>query len=456
MLRFAFLAVAVVALASCDGFNPNSCELPENFSKPECSIGGPCTSNASCTSTPNTSVCDLTDNGGTCVQCTATDHAACTGTTPRCEDRRCAACVDDTDCGVKGVCLPSGACADQSNVIHVRVDGTSNFGCGAIGNECNLPRALGEADGPRNVIRLDEASTYNTTEGFNLTKDVTIDARGSTLHRTMNDGSTVTITGSSKILTILGGTIDGGHSGGGLRGNGIQCSNGATVVVNGSLITNNDESGIEASSCTVVVTDARIQGNSKKSGSTLYTGININAGSLTISRSRITSNAGGGILVTSGTSFVIVGNALLNNGTSGSSVTGGLNISSMEDSKNRLEFNTIAANKSRSSDPSGVKCSAGTFTAKNNIIWNNMGGIAQIGDTCMHAYSDIGPVGVSGNNNTMADPKLANEANDHHLMPGSPVLRMADPNANLNEPATRDIDGDVRMSPADIGADQTR
>jgi hypothetical protein len=53
-------------------------------------------------------------------------------------------------------------------------------------------------------------------------------------------------------------------------------------------------------------------------------------------------------------------------------------------------------------------------------------------------------------------PQFKNEgAGDLHLLPTSPIRRMADSGADLSGLAARDIDGDPRVSRADLGADQT-
>lgn len=429
MARLVLLTVSLVALASCNEPNPEFCKNPNNADDPFCKMGGACTANSSCTSTPKFPVCDLTDNGGTCVLCTASDHTQCTGLTPHCEDHACVACVDDNDCGAKGVgvCMPTGDCADPNSIIHaVSTGGSSNTTCGAMGNACNLDTAITAAKPGKNVIKLDDAGTYTSEmDGLIIDTDagigLTIDARDATLHRT-NDGPILTIN-SGKGVTILGGTIEGANGGG---GDGIRCDN-ATLTVHGTTIRMSEESGIDATGCT-----------------------------LTLSRSRIVSNRGGGINVSNG-KFVIVGNMFLSNGNS-SSTNPGVAIVTTADSTNRLEFNTIANNATTTSIvTAGIDCKIGTgFTASHNIIWNNMiGGNAstapQTANNCTHVYSAIGPAAVAGTGNISDPPGLSA---DGHLATGSPALKKVELGADLTGLVARDIDGDLRVAPADLGADQ--
>ena len=43
---------------------------------------------------------------------------------------------------------------------------------------------------------------------------------------------------------------------------------------------------------------------------------------------------------------------------------------------------------------------------------------------------------------------------DLHIMNGSPAMGAADPASDLPAPAARDMDGQPRNAPADIGADE--
>jgi hypothetical protein len=127
---------------------------------------------------------------------------------------------------------------------------------------------------------------------------------------------------------------------------------------------------------------------------------------------------------------------------------------------NRLEFNTIVQNTAQDGTGSGIHCLAGTFTAKDNIIVDNDNPTltTQIDGTCMHAYSLVRPGALPvGTSNIGDDPKFANEAmGDLHLQAASTARGKADPSADLTGIAAHDIDGDTRVAPADLGADQVK
>jgi hypothetical protein len=185
-------------------------------------------------------------------------------------------------------------------------------------------------------------------------------------------------------------------------------------------------------------------------------GISASGGTLTVSQSTISANQGGGISVTNGT-FVIVGNVFFNNGND-TSLMGGVGVGTPQNAMNRLEFNSFTRNKAQDTLGTAIQCLAGTFTARNNIMSENgtLTNPQQVGGNCAHAYSIARPGTLPpGSGNSSADPLFVNTSTgDLHLRAGSPALGAADPGSSLMGPAARDIDGDARIAPADIGADE--
>jgi parallel beta helix pectate lyase-like protein len=465
MHRLTLVVVSVVVLAACKTDNPMSCELAANAGTGDCidggSGGGPCTMSSECTSMTSTPVCDV--NAGKCAQCTTTSHDLCIGTTPRCEADACVACIDDNDCSGTGVCLPDGSCAATSSIIHAIANGGSKMSttCGGIGagNACNLDTALSIAKAGRNVIKLDTpapAAYASEMNNFTVDADVAVnlvlDARGAVVHH--NGNGAIFSINTNKGMTILGGVIEGAQMGG---GDGIQCKSSATLAVYGTSIRTNDESGIDASGCTLVVVNADIRDNSKSGGAGKFAGIQANDGTSTVSRSVIASNRGGGITVSGNGVFKLVGNAFLGNGDP-TGVAGGVSFLTGS-AGNRLDFNTFAENKAMAGVGAGVQCTVTGLTAKNNIVWNNNGaGGTQVGGTCLHAYSDIGPTavvaGLDGGNNSSppADPMFKGPTTDLSVTAASPVRGKASPDADLTGIALKDIAGKSRTNPADLGA----
>jgi Right handed beta helix region len=426
MLRLALVVVPLLALAGCQKENAAFCpDHPGMQGCPDATgNGGPCKSNDNCTDKANFPICDTTDNGGTCVLCTATDHAACSGVTPACPNHACVACASDNDCGTDGLCLPTGACVASANIIHVSATGVPAGSCGAKNQPCSLANALGAVDSVRNVIKIEGGGTHITTGAANfiVVTNVTIDARGATLTKNVDNSPILTIN-DSITATIFGGNITGAK-GPTSNGDGIKCGTNSTLVIYDAIIQSNDALGIDANGCSLV----------------------------TLSRTQILTNKRGGIKGVTG-KFVIVGNVFVNNG-DGQNPNKTVEIATGPDPMNRLEFNTIANNTALNGVNAGLDCTVGTsFTAHDNIIWNNTGGI-QISGICLHSYSDIGPLAipVPGTGNKKDDPLLGG-IGMWHLGTGSPAIGGADPQADLSGIAAKDIDGDMRVKAANMGAD---
>jgi hypothetical protein len=230
---------------------------------------------------------------------------------------------------------------------------------------------------------------------------------------------------------------------------GISIS-GGDVTLSQTTISNNQGNGITATGGTLTVSQSTLSGNQ---------GIGIsNGGALTISQSVISGDQGGGIAVMSG-AFVVVGNFFFNNGNVGSAVSG-IAINTTESPANRLEFNSFNQNRAQGGVGQGVSCIAGAFTAKDNILSNNgtLAQTAQTSGSCSHSFSILHPPPSPPlGTNSGSDPMFVDEAKgDLHIQATSPARHYADPTAYLTGIASHDIDGDLRVAPADIGADQVK
>lgn len=455
MIRLLLLVVPLAVLAGCKTENPAYCGDLANAGMQGCpgdaTNGGGCGSDGECTM-QGFPVCVKANEQGTCKQCSDGNKGACSGTTPRCESNACVACVDDMDCP-GSVCLATGGCADASRIIHARSGSNQTSNCGeSITNACSLSGAITLAGTTsKNVIKLDDAGPFGQS-GFTVSADMTIDARGATLTRGDN-GPVLTVMGG-KTLTLLGGTIRGTAT---KMNTGILCNGTATtLIVDQTIITANSQFGIDASSCALTVTRAKIEGNGS-------TGVRVNDGSITLARTWLDTNNGGGIDIHGSAQFTIAGNIIVNNGAP-NGIIGGISVVTTT-SNNRLEFNSLAENKAQDTVTvaAGILCTNAGLVARNNIVWNNnsavanMAGIQVLG--CAYSYSDIGPAPVTGSsnmgNNQNTDPKFKDNTTDLHLTSMSPLqMLQADPGSSLTDITAKDIDGEPRVAPVNVGADQ--
>jgi hypothetical protein len=168
-----------------------------------------------------------------------------------------------------------------------------------------------------------------------------------------------------------------------------------------------------------------------------------------LTRSALHMNADGGVLISGRDQeeFMIVGNAISNNGSSSVSDTSGgifIETDAKPASTSRIEFNTISGNRAEGFTP-GIDCGPMfDFTTRNNIVFGNIESPpgTQISKHCLASSSLIG-----------IDP-LFKENEFPHLQAGSPARGLADP-ASISDPRFQcDIDNDQRTNPVDVGADE--
>jgi hypothetical protein len=426
-----------IAMVACHKDNYLYCV--GHASDPSCVDAMPsCSTSAQC-SAP-TAVCKLPDM--TCVQCTPSEATACTGATPVCGDgHTCRSCTAHAECP-SSACLPNGACGTDAdaNVAYVDPAGTDNTNC-TLAAPCTLVSKALATNRPFVKFR------GTTNEQVMLNRSVSFLADpGAKLTDTKN-GILLKIDGPSTVaiydLEITG------ASGVNSPGISLQAGNTATVSLIRVKLTDNTGGGLSATGGTLTVTQSTVTNNPGG-------GISITGTQLDITNTSISGNLVGGLTI-SNSRFVVVGNAFFNNGSSASTV-GGVSIQTTQSAANRLEFNSFNKNLTQDGVGSAIQCIAGTFTARNNIMSGNgtLTNMEQTGGSCMHAYSIALPGSLpSGGTNVAQDPQFRNTVTgDLHIKPGSPAIRAAAPDSDLTGVASRDIDGDPRVSPADLGADQ--
>lgn len=419
-------AVATLSLAVAAGcYHPD--DFCEGAPKNRCSLLGDapptgCSSNAEC-AVP-TPVCDLAGSMS-CVQCTAAEPSACTAATPVCgADAACRGCSVHTECA-SAACLPDGSCADEATVAYVSAGGTGTTctkaaPCSTLNVGLATRRAHVKVSGT-----VDEAATARIQD-----QNVTVLAEpGAKLTRS-NNGVLLEVRGTSQVkiydLEIGGasGTMPG-------QGIGIYIPAGNTVSLALARVKVAQNTGV---------------------------GISCDGGSLTVTRSIISGNTGGGIIVSgAGATFVIANNFIYRNGNSTTAACGGVDIAVTAPGASRLEFNTIVDNTATSGPLSsgGVRCAATSFAAPNNIIARNLVGAsttdsnAQTLGACTYPTSTVA-TSLAGLGFVQADAAPFN----YHLTTASSAIDQGTTATTI----TNDIDGETRPkgAGADQGADEVR
>jgi hypothetical protein len=353
---------------------------------------------------------------GACVECTSPSH--CTAATaPVCGgDGVCRGCEANDEC-MSGVCdTDTGACAADDDIIFIDRNGqgtlcTRAMPCAAFLVGIPLISAtrkwmlVAPGDYEENNVTLDG-------------KTVSIVARGASLHP-MSQGLPAMLVLNASTVRVEGLRLYNGA--GGTSGDGIRCaapvSGNPSITLVGVTIDTNTGFAVDAQACAV-----------------------------TIKRSSITGNTGGGISVSDG-SFNITNTFVTGNGAN--TPFGGVRLDNNSTSS-VFEFNTVADNIAGSGLPKSLSCTAvGTQRIANNIFFS--GDQTQVSSTNCNFEFNISNMGLGGSTNITGPPMFVGGGN-YHLVAGSDGVDDADPNAMLDI----DFDGDDRPQNGvrDIGADE--
>jgi hypothetical protein len=419
---------------------------------------GECTASSQCSSPK--AVCAL--DKMLCVQCTAAEHGACVANTPVCgDDDACRKCAAHNECP-SNACLPDGSCGDDTNVAYVDPSGTSTTctkasPCRKVSDALKTTRLYVKLQGATNeqvtlnntnvtLLADPGAKLTDTVNGILLKIDGTsqvaiYDLEISGASGANNPGISVQ-PGSTATVTIVRAKLSGN------AGAGISV-NGGTATISESTITGNTGSGISMSNGILTVTQSTLTTNTAG-------GISTSGGTLTVSRSSVFANNGGGIS-TNASTFTIMNNFVYRNGNTTMATAGGVGVVGIVDSS-KLEFNTIVDNLAGggATNVGGVLCDRSGFTAANNLIFRNTGGVSgnvQTLGLCTYGNSFVS-AGTSTVDNTpmFAHPNSA--PFDYHLTPTSPntIVDAAGTCSGV------DYDGDTRpVGPAcDLGADERK
>jgi hypothetical protein len=323
------VALAALALVACERTSTKYCELhglsdPHNCGYMDAPIDTPkaCSVDTECA--PGR--CNTMSMQ--CVQClTGSD---CPVDTPFCDPQTytCGACRTNADCSESAACQPDGQCAASSDVIYA--DGTN----GSDTNPCTK-------DAPCKTIThaLTMLNTTHTTIKLSGAFSELVVFKTQTATLLADPGTTLTASGGSGIaLTFT------------MTGSNVQIYDLEIMhtMKNAAVVT----AGNTLSLVRVSIHD---------SGAVAVT----NAGSLTVSRSRIYSNPAGGLQLAS--NFQVTNNFIDHNGGDGTPF-GGVSIGMAGQST--FEFNTVVDNDAKNTT-AGVSCTALAFSAPNNIIARN-------------------------------------------------------------------------------------
>lgn len=190
----------------------------------------------------------------------------------------------------------------------------------------------------------------------------------------------------------------------------------------------------------VIVVGGRIA-ESVGSGNTegiLVDGDMNSSSTLNLTRSVISNNAAGGVVMYRAMTFRITNNFITGNGT-GTSSTGGMRVVPKDFSV--LEFNTIARNRVGGDYPrsGGVICDQADYRdpnnldAPNNLIFGNINGAdnRQVDGKCTYGNSFMGP----------DDPRFADEAKGNYHLSASTASAIRD---GVSCTGSLDFDGENR------------
>ena len=424
------------------------------FSKPEGASGGQsCTLDAECPDTA-AGICDLFGAMGVCRQCTTTRTEACTGATPACgATNMCEACSAHSDCA-SDACLPNGSCAAETEVVYLRQggSGTSGANCTKAAPCGLLETAIDQAmTTPRPYIRVTGTigGSEETITGKQLVFLGSLDAADSILLGQGGGGSEplLFLRGGAKVeirnLTLRA-----------AKGPVVRVDEGSSFQSMRSKIQNADEEGILISSGTAIISESEISGNgSQGGGAGLRRGISLAAGELTVTRTKIFDNAGGGIFAADGQKFTISTSFIVGNRGNGGVHAGTASPAS------KLEFNTIVDNIDGvgAGDAGGITCDQAGIVFSNNLIFRNTGGswgTAQTFGDCTYGTSYVLP-GTGAGDTSLAFAKDT-APRDYHLTSSSPAT-VRDV-AGVVCTGLKDVDGDERPlnGACDLGADEYR
>ena len=411
--RILILVALVVAIAGCEKRSKLYCEKnPDDLAHCDPPPDAPppmmCADNSSCT-TQDRPFCQLDSH--VCVECLSSDdcHEA---NALNCDPLSftCKGCSKHSDCP-SNVCLPSGACGDESQVVYLDADNGADSGDGTM----NKPR-----------------KTW--TKALDLVTDTRryIKVSGITAASVIIDKSVV-------VLAAPGAKIIGSAD------PALKVQKFPIKIIDLEIACPSAPSigGVKVEMMAQATLEHMyIHGCGK-------IGVEVMDRYVAIDRSNIESNAGGGIVTAANADYVITNTFIVHNGAT-NSMQGGVELGSAS-LTNRFEFNTVAHNQIAAGvlRAGGVMCplAIDSLPIPNNLLVANTGGDGNL-------YGGCSATGSANETNeapfAFVNPTTA--PYDYHLTESSTAISASTTATVVSD----DIDGQLRpQGPKnDLGADE--
>lgn len=356
-----------------------------------------------------TPVCDKPND--TCVECLASSDCG-TATAPVCSDvgsangKSCHACEGPDDCDSKA-CLPSGACAAADDVAYAKANGDDTGACSFAAPCQTIAGALGKS------------STKTAVVLGSMSEQIAV--------------------GGGETATVLGGTADASVS---FNADSVFKVSGGVLTLANLHVQLSSGYCVDMTGAAGMVDLSRVELNACSFG-----GVHASIGSVSIERSSIHQNPGGGVMLDNNSSgFTITNTYILNNG--GDTFSGGVVLAG---AAGTFAFNTVFGNRTLmgATSAAGVDCKNGEV--KNNIVVGNTraGGSTAVdtGGTCVLTANIAG---------------VAPETLDLDITPATAKLKATSTDAidKVTPMPAIDTDNKGLIRPqgamADIGADEFR
>jgi Right handed beta helix region len=411
------------------------------FDRPRGDGGGKdCRSDAECTAPQGICNVGVSD---TCVQCIpGAAVATCPVATPVCKsDYTCQKCLAHSDC-TSDVCLADGTCALESQIVYLRAGGTGNV-CSNVAPCGALTAALNAVSPSKTSIRV--SGTINNAEADIALAGLVFLGDSTTVLRGGGGG------GARSMFALSGGArvefydVTLRDS----RGEGITLTSTSSLTMVRSKVENAAKEGIKADGKVTLM-----QSEVTSCNDVIRRAISVTAsGELTMDRSRVADNEGGGIVIADNGKFTITNSFIVGNKASGGIVT------FAPSSGSKLEFNTIVDNVSggSSAQAGGVVCDNANVSARYNILYRNTGGTggtAQKFGACVFAGSF--EMAALATDDTLKFKSDTTTPKDYHLTAASPPTVQNVGTAVCT--GLKDYDGDARPlgGACDLGADEIK